>query len=193
MTSMAIQCRCGTVKGTVVKATPGFGNRVVCYCVDCQAYARFLGDESALLDPYGGSDIYQTAANCVSIDAGQSQLACVRLSPKGLYRFYASCCNTPFGNAVNGKLPLIGVFAGMFGDASLRDARLGQPRAWVQAEHANNLPKNIHGQNGFPLGITLRIVWKILSWKLTGKGQPSPLFTDEGAPVVAPQILSRSA
>ena len=76
-----LQCRCGTIKGWVSDTENA--NRAVCYCRDCQAFARFLGQESETLDAQGGSDIVQTLPKNVTFLQGADALACMRLTQKG--------------------------------------------------------------------------------------------------------------
>ena len=90
-----LQCKCGKVKGYVTHAERV--DRVVCYCKDCQAFAHFLG-ENGILDERGGTDIIQALPRDVNFTKGVDALACIRLTPKGLLRWYTSCCNTPVGN-----------------------------------------------------------------------------------------------
>jgi hypothetical protein len=87
-----LQCRCGTLKGYVVHSAGV--NRCVCYCSDCQAFAHFLGQPSEILDAQGGTDVIQTRPANVTFTQGQSALACMRLTERGLLRWYAACCNT---------------------------------------------------------------------------------------------------
>jgi len=58
-----------------------------------------LRAEAALM-PDAGVALYQTRPDCVHIDDGAEHLACLRLSPKGLLRWYASCCDTPLANTL---------------------------------------------------------------------------------------------
>jgi hypothetical protein len=103
-----LQCRCGTIKGWV--SDPQSANRAVCYCRDCQAFARFLGQESETLDAQGGSDIVQTAPKNVTFSQGTGALACMRLTDKGMLRWYAGCCKTPIGNTMeNYKISFVGL------------------------------------------------------------------------------------
>ena len=51
-------CRCGHVRGIVSEFLPARAFRLVCYCKDCQAFARFL-DRADVLDAAGGTDIVQ--------------------------------------------------------------------------------------------------------------------------------------
>ena len=92
--TISLRCRCGKLRGQV---TPGgVAARAVCYCKDCQAYGHFLG--TPVLDPAGGTEVAATLPAAVRFDAGLEHLACMSLGPKGLYRWYASCCRTPLGN-----------------------------------------------------------------------------------------------
>src|SRR6201988_2315539 len=91
---MELRCRCGEVVGRVDNASPQKVNRVVCYCDDCQAFAHQLG-RADLLNAQGGSDIIQVAPASLTFIKGQNRIAGVRLTPKGLFRWYTTCCNTP--------------------------------------------------------------------------------------------------
>src|SRR5579871_5449944 len=103
-----VRCRCGEVRGIVTGPSPQTVNRVVCYCDDCQAYAHQLG-RADLLNAKGGSDIVQFAPNTLSFTRGQDRIAGLRLTPKGLYRWYATCCNTPVGNTLGPAIPFVGI------------------------------------------------------------------------------------
>jgi len=91
--SIALRCRCGKLRGQVDETR--VAARAVCYCKDCQAYGHFLG--SGVLDEAGGTEVAATLPAAVRFEAGLEHLACMSLSPKGLYRWYASCCRTPVG------------------------------------------------------------------------------------------------
>ena len=86
-----LRCRCGTVRGWVSKPDRAMG-RAVCYCKDCQAYGHFLGKPAEVLDALGGSDVVATHPKHVTLTHGRDAIACMSLSPKGLLRWYASCC-----------------------------------------------------------------------------------------------------
>src|SRR6266446_4605702 len=49
--------------------SPSSGFRFVCYCKDCQAFARFL-ERTDVLDPAGGTDIFQMPPGRVKLTAG---------------------------------------------------------------------------------------------------------------------------
>lgn len=47
----SIRCDCGKLRGTL-NHNPDI-NRCMCYCADCQAFARFLRREQEILDERG--------------------------------------------------------------------------------------------------------------------------------------------
>jgi hypothetical protein len=92
----------------VTEASAEVVNRIVCYCDDCQAYAHWLRREDGL-DAHGGSELVQVAPATLSFDRGQARIRGLRLTAKGLYRWYASCCNTPLGNTLQPGVPFVGI------------------------------------------------------------------------------------
>jgi hypothetical protein len=183
------RCRCGEVRGVVSDASPRTANRVVCYCADCQAFAHRLG-RADLLDAHGGSDIVQVAPASLSFVQGQDRIAGLRLTPKGLYRWYASCCNTPVGNTLTPAVPFVGVIATVFDQGAQRaDDVFGPPTGAIQGKHA--VGEAPPGSTGINLSLLLGAVAKILGWRLFGKAWPHPFFTREGdTPVYPVNVLS---
>jgi len=110
MTDISLQCQCGKVRGVARACTGTSGNRVVCCCGDCQAFAEYLQCEEDILDEFGGTEIYQTSQAQVEISSGQDQLKSMRLKRKGLLRWYTGCCNTPVANTMNAGMPFAGIF-----------------------------------------------------------------------------------
>lgn len=107
--TLSIACKCGQFQGEPDQQLAHPHNRLLCYCDDCQGFAHYLGNAEGILDEQGGTDITQVTAGSLTITQGLEHLACVRLSPKGLRRWYAKCCNTPIGNAPSVSLPFIGL------------------------------------------------------------------------------------
>jgi hypothetical protein len=163
------------VHGRVANASRETVTRVVCYCDDCQAFAHHL-KRADILDANGGSDIVQVAPASLSFQRGADRIACVRLHPKGLYRFYATCCNTPLGNTLGTKIPFIGIVAHAFeGDA---DDAFGAPIGAIFGKFAvGTAPK---GSDKLNVPLLARAIRKVLGWKLRGKAHPHPYF-DRGA------------
>jgi hypothetical protein len=172
-----LSCRCGAVHGRVTGAAPSAVNHAICYCDDCQAYAHWLRRED-LLDAHGGSDIVQVAPATLSFDRGQERIRGLRLSAKGLYRWYASCCNSPVGNTLQPGIPFVGIpvqsFAG--GPAQVTDA-FGPARGAVFGKFAvGGAPP---GSTRIDLRLLARVVRHLLSWRLSGKSWPHPFFERE--------------
>lgn len=165
-----LHCRCGEVRGRVAHASPRTSNRVVCYCDDCQAFLHHLG-RADLLDAHGGTDIIQVALGSVVFDKGADRLAGVRLSPKGLYRWYASCCKTPLGNTVGPVFPFVGIVAQAF-DAP--GAVFGEPRGGIMARFALGTPAGATA--GVSVGQLFRALRLAIAWKLRGPVWPNPFF-----------------
>ena len=169
-----LQCRCGAVHGRVTNASPRTVNHMVCYCDDCQAYAHRLG-RADLLDRQGGSDIVQVAPASLSFDRGADRLVGLRLSPKGLYRWYASCCNTPLGNTLGPGVPFVGILAQAFDAAGPRaDDAFGKPIAASMGKFAvGGAPQGLPAISARQM---LRVLGLVAGWRLGGKTWPHPFF-----------------
>src|SRR5262245_8312426 len=109
-TELPLTCACGTWRATL-SAPRGSGQRGTCYCDDCQAYARYLGRDD-IVDAAGGTEVIQTWPAQMAITAGESELRLLRLSAKGLHRWYASCCRAPIANTFgSARFPFMGLMA----------------------------------------------------------------------------------
>jgi hypothetical protein len=187
-----LQCQCGTLKGTLTH--PKSVNRLVCYCRDCQAFAHFLGKASETLDAQGGTEVIQTVPAHLTFTAGQEVLACVRLSEKGLIRWYASCCHTPIGNTLSDyRISFIGlVHTCLQTPEKSLDSAFGPIRMRAFAKGAKG-----GGVKSNPLAMTsgiLRMIAMLTRARVTGAYKRTPLFSpDTGAPIATPKILSAAA
>lgn len=187
-----LKCACGKLRGSALGVSPSTGNRVVCYCGDCQAFARFLGRPD-ITDQWGGTDIYQMPPSRVRISSGEDVLSCMRLSPKGLLRWYCGACKTPVGNTVKASMPFVGLihnFMDHAGDGRSRDEVLGKPAGYVWMKTAiGTLPDSIRKSS--QLRIIARSLKLLGKWWLTGAGSPSPFFDERtGAPRAEPRVLT---
>ncbi len=191
LTDVPLKCTCGSVRG-VVAASPKSGTRIVCYCEDCQAFARYLGAASAL-DAAGGTDIFQTAPANVRITAGFEAIRSLKLSPKGMVRWYTECCRTPVANTVSGSVAFVGListFTDHAGHGRSRDEALGSPFAWIHARAAHG-PVPAKAEAAGSLRTMVPIFAKVIGWTLLGKAKPSPFFDPKTkAPRVAPHVLT---
>lgn len=183
-----IQCDCGRLKGEL--NDKAVVNRCVCYCADCQAFARFLGHESEILDEKGGTEVIQTTPDNVTFGEGAENLACMKLTPGGVLRWYAKCCNTPIGNtSSNFKLSFVGLIHNCLehGDRSLAD-RFGPVRTYANPTHARGEPKP--KQSGMAGAIARILAW-VLKARLNGGYRRTPFFDpDSGKPVAVPRVLT---
>jgi len=187
MPQIDLQCSCGKVKGKTENVDSGVGTRIVCCCDDCQLFMQYLDQEGSALDQYGGTDIFQMPVSKIKVTEGHEQIACVRLSATGLYRWYTSCCNTAIGNTMGAGVPFIGVVHSFMNHAADRDADLGKSRGHIYTNFARKkVPDN---QQGSVFLITIRGLSKLILWKLKGLNQPSVFFDEDGDPIAKPNIL----
>lgn len=191
-TQVSLRCRCGTVRGVATDVSPASGNRVVCYCDDCQAFARFLQRDD-VMNAAGGTEIFQMPPANVRITEGAAALRCVRLSRKGMHRFYTDCCKTPVGNTVSARVPFVGLIHSFMDperDGRTRDEVLGKGVASIHGRFAiGTAPAGVHP--GVPLAMIATIVRRLASWWITGKGTPTPFFDPTtGAPRAEARVLT---
>lgn len=188
MDNLALQCRCGQIKGRAIKVYPSEGTRVVCYCKDCQAFAIALGVADMVLDAQGGTDIYQLPPARLQIHQGHDQIRCLRLSDKGLYRWFAGCCNTPIANTLAPRTPLVGLLHSFIVDPDA-EIKTGPVRALVNLRGATGQVSREQVRAAPARGYVRKILVKILCWKLAGKGRPNPFFNG-GEPITKPKIMA---
>lgn len=179
-TALPLRCSCGAVQAVARDIAPDTSSHIVCYCVDCQAYARFLGRDG-LLDPHAGTTVFLAAPADMTFTQGTEQLACVRLSEKGMFRWYTKCCRTPVGNTTGSSLlPMITVPDAFFdktsGGAS-PEQRLGKPIGIKGASAPGGSAPGAHP--GLPAGPIAGMLWRIARAKFAGKDKPSPFFDPE--------------
>jgi hypothetical protein len=192
--TVPLRCRCGAVRGVMTGVSPAAGNRVVCHCNDCQAFARFLGQDG-IVDARGGTDIFHFCPSQLRITEGAEHLACVRLSESGMFRWYADCCKSPIGNMIGARFPFIGLvvaFIDTSADGKTADALLGAPSAHIWGKFAvGGCPPHVHPKA--PPGLLLRSGKLMLGWWLGHRGQPQPFFDmATRAPKVRPRILGKA-
>ena len=194
MADLPIRCSCGAVAGHVAGLSRRNVNRVVCYCDDCQAFARHLGHPERVLDAHGGTDIVQTSAARVRFAQGSDRLACLRLSPKGLLRWYAGCCATVIGNTLaTPALPFVGLVHTCLHDAhgTPRDEALGPIRGRAFLKCATGDASALRATKGSMAAMILRFGRIVAAARLRGDHKRSPFFdAHSGAPAAAPRILS---
>jgi hypothetical protein len=182
-----IRCRCGKLRGAALGIGPDAGTHLVCYCNDCQAFARFLGGDD-ILDSHGGTSIFHMAPAKLRLDDVET-LRCVRLSEKGMYRWYCGSCKTPVGNTMGPRFPFIGLIHSILDHASTgrsREELLGKPLHFATKSAVGRVPEETSTAR-----MMARSVRKIVKWWIAGGDTP---FTDPRtrAPRVEPQVLTPS-
>lgn len=196
MTDIPLQCDCGAVKGIVKHASPTSGNRLVCYCRSCQAFAHHLkthrrtGDHPSVLDSDGGTEVFQIPPARLRITEGSEHIACLKLSPKGTFRWYTRCCHTPIGNTLTAGVPFIGLIHSFIRLAPQeRQQILGDVQGYIHARHATGNRIAARRHQGMPVTVGLKIAVRLLLWKICGLNRPTPLFDVDGNPIAVPAII----
>jgi len=185
----ALRCRCGKLRGHVERSTSA--TRAVCYCKDCQAYARFLGTPG-VLDTDGGTEVVASLPRHVRFSAGADALACLSLSERGLLRWYASCCKTPIGNTPrNPKVPYVGLIHACFeGGSSGIETTFGTRRIAVNTRSARNPVRSA------PIAMAARVfglMASALADRLGGAYKDNPFFVAAtGTPIRDVRVLSKA-
>jgi hypothetical protein len=186
-----LRCRCGQVRGVANQVAPHTGFRFICYCRDCQAFARFLG-RSDVLDAAGGTDIFQMPTGRVKLTAGSNAVRGLRLSNR-IFRWYSDCCQSPIGNSAGPRFPVVGIihsFMDHDADGRSRDAALGAPVCRIFERSATSpLPPN--APPPLSIGFFPRRLKTLLHWWVSGLGRPHPFFDEQtGTPISVPRLLT---
>lgn len=163
--------------------------RAVCYCKDCQAYARFLG-APGITDSFGGTEVVASLPRLVHLTGGLEALTCLSLSPRGLLRWYASCCNTPIGNTPrNPRLPYVGlVHTCLEARSPPLETSFGASRMAVNTRSARGKVQSTHLRGA--VGV-LTLLGSLAGARLTGAYKDNPFFTNgSSTPIRSPRVLS---
>jgi hypothetical protein len=132
----------------------------------------------------------------VKVAAGADAVRCLRLSDRGVLRWYTDCCRTPIGNtAASPRFPVIGLvhsFMDLGAGGHSRDEVLGPPVCRIyEGSAVETLPPSAPPRPS--LGVFVRRASKIFRWWTLGVGRPSPLFDHRTkAPLVVPRVLTQS-
>jgi hypothetical protein len=185
-----LQCQCGTLKGFVSPAD--MAERAVCYCKDCQAFARFLERADQVLDKQGGTEILATLPRHVHFTQGIEVLVCMSLSDRGLLRWYTSCCNTPVGNTPRDvKISYVGLIHSCLANSNptMQDS-FGPLRMVLNTKAAKGEVKSTPISNVVSL---LKIMKSVIGTRISGGYKRNPFFVeDSGMPIKQPQVLSKA-
>ena len=168
-------CDCGEVSGYIDARPPHGATHAACYCADC------LRAENAMGQPYPGGRgvaLVQTRPDRVHFLKGADRLGILRLSPKGLFRWYATCCGVPLFNTPPRKgVPF----------ASLHAARVPSPEDLGRVRaHLNAGEKTSGIWRAMP-----PVILRTLAARLSGGWKRTPFFDEDGEPVAKPKVLTR--
>ena len=166
-------------------------------CDDLIFTSRIIGTARALglqMHPCRTIDaimdlVNQTLPACVQLTAGADALACMRLTPNGLLRWYAKCCNTPVGNTLpNFKLSFVGlVHSCLLDPATSLDASFGPVRMRVNTKGAKGA---VRAEPLATVAAALRLVTGMARARLDGTYRRTPFFHADGSPVATPEVIS---
>jgi hypothetical protein len=182
------------MRGIARGLSPSSTFRFVCYCKDCQAFARFLGCLD-VLDAAGGTDIVQMPPARVTLAAGADALRCLALADTShVLRWYSDCCRTPIANtAKSPRFPLVAIircFIDHAANGRSRDAVLGPPLCRIYEDSAvGPLPPTAPPPLSF--GVSLLRATMVLRWWMRGLARPTPFFDARtNAPCCPPRVLT---
>lgn len=184
------QCQCGALQGEI--GQPDRGVRAVCYCGDCQAYARVLGQPQRVLDLLGGTDVVATQSKYVTFTSKTQTLACLSLSPQGLLRWYAKCCSTPIANTPrNWKLPYVGLVHTCLRQPEPLEQSFAKVQLHVNTKAAKGRPPRVGRLSGMTrfAGLALRLTGS----RLSGGYRATPFFDAKGVPITEVIVAPRAA
>ncbi len=188
MTSVSpieLSCSCGSLQIELDGANAQSGTHAMCYCEDCQAFAHAL-NKPDYLDTLGGTDLYQSQPHRVRIIQGADQLAVLQLKKKGLYRWYAKCCDTPICNTLG--TPKMAF-------ASFLTANMGKGAEQIGPVLFCHKPEQALGEVDIKSGpmwrFVLRAMRSTFAERLSGRWKKTPFFDiSTGRSVTRPRVLS---
>lgn len=156
------------------------GTHIICHCRDCRAFQVALGQPDPGAET--GISIFQIAPAGLAL---HGEMAALRLSPRGPFRFYAPCCGTPIATTLTRRtMPFAGMLSGMV----VAPERLGPVRAHV---HMTGLDGKVTHRH---MGRMVRALFSNAgSTYLRGEARLTPFFdAATGRPVVEPVVIEKA-
>lgn len=173
-------CTCGQIQGHLPARPTHIGTHLACHCSDCRAAELYLNQPDPEPKPVG---LFQTTPDAITLTQGAQNLALFRLSPRGPFRWYATCCKVPMFNTL--AKPTLAF-------AALPVARLADPTSVGPVLAQVNMKQPDGKMTHKGMG---RVAWAIakrmLAARLSGRWRNTPFFDEHGAPVAQPTILSK--
>lgn len=188
---LPLRCRCGYVQGIAHEVGSSTGFRIICYCKDCQAFARFLRRRD-MLDTAGGTDTFQMPAGRVKFTEGGDAVRCLCFSSK-TYRWYTDCCGMPVGNTVGPRFSVVGLihcFMDYEAAGCSLDGLLGPPLYRIH-EHSASGPLPASGPGPPSIWHLARRTSRLFGWRVRGLERPNPFFDEHTqAPRSVPRLMT---
>lgn len=161
-------------------------------CDDCQSYAYYLKREEDILDANRGTEIFPVYPSQLKIETGFEHLSCVKLSLKGIFRWFTECCHTPVGNTSSPRMPYVGVVHN-FIDLSEeeKEKELGPVTLRIFAKFGKGpFPPGAHQK--VPLRLMMTIAPFLIRGILLKKSLPNPFFdTASRSPTKEPRAVTK--
>lgn len=189
-----LRCACGSIHGKISAVTPKNVNRLICHCDDCQAFVKYLGQQKQVLDEHGGTEICQTSVGKITLEKGHDNISALRLSPKGILRWYATCCDAPICNTLASPgIPFVGVVGARLSpkDPTVSmDQAVGPVNGRVHIKYASGDMAAIKNEEVSLVGQGLRMMINMAKARLGGDHKRTPFFDALGSPIVEPKLIS---
>lgn len=179
---LAFSCTCGAVQGHITPDGAKAGTHVACFCADCRANELYHDQP----DPAPGPvHLLQVAPESLTFTKGAEHLQIMRLSPRGIFRWYAGCCGTPLANTLaSPKLPFAGVRTSVFQDPE----QFGKVRVQSFVPTTPGKPPQTKGA----LGMVFSLVKRMGTSLMSGGWRQSPFFDAEtGKPAAPITVLTK--
>ena len=191
--NISIKCKCGGFSGELSGLVPGHVQRVVCYCGDCQAFTRFLGNSKEILDENGGTEVMPVYPSQIKITRGLGNLRSVKLTPDGLIRWYAECCKMPVANTISSRFPFVSLISTIVDFPKMdlsRDEAFGAISFRVHGKYAiGKVPEGTNRTGS--IKFFLSVIRFLIKGNIQKRGNPFPFFDKKtGQPISDPLMVS---
>jgi len=186
-----LKCECGKFQAIIKNPKKSNSNRAVCLCVDCQSFAHYLEKPEKILDSNGGTEIFATYPSQIEFVKGVENLKSMKLSPKGLLRWYVDCCRTPIANTPGVKMPFTAIFHNCIElNAKDKDSVFGKLSLRFFGKYGKKpLPPETY--QGAPLSLSLKMFPFLMKGLIFKKHIPHAFFNEDRSPKVEPIILTK--